>query len=75
MTRVRIDLNISLDGYAAGEPTPDHPMGEGWGRLTSAYAATRTFHASPYRPTTPGADAPGATRSRNLIVGAATTPC
>ena len=25
------------------EPTPDHPMGEGWGRLTSAYAATRTF--------------------------------
>lgn len=43
MTRVRIDLNISLDGYACGEPTPDHPMGEGWGRLTSAYAATRTF--------------------------------
>jgi dihydrofolate reductase len=43
MTRVRIDLNISLDGFAAGEPTPDHPMGEGWDRLTSAYVATRTF--------------------------------
>src|ERR1041384_5949667 len=44
MTRVRIDLNISLDGYAAGADTPDHPMGEDWGRLTAAYAATRTFH-------------------------------
>jgi dihydrofolate reductase len=43
MTRVRIDLNISLDGYAAGDPTPDHPMGEDWGRLTAAYTATRTF--------------------------------
>jgi dihydrofolate reductase len=43
MTRVRIDLNISLDGYASGDPTPEHPMGEDWGRLTAAYAATRTF--------------------------------
>lgn len=43
MTRVLIDLNISLDGFAAGEPTPDHPMGEGWERLTEAYGATRTF--------------------------------
>ena len=43
MTRVRIDLNISLDGFASGEPTPDHPMGEDWERLTEAYAATRTF--------------------------------
>jgi dihydrofolate reductase len=43
VTRVRIDLNISLDGYASGAPTPDNPMGEDWGRLTSAYAATRTF--------------------------------
>lgn len=45
MTRVRVDLNISLDGFAAGVPTPDHPMGEGWDRLTAAYVATRTFRA------------------------------
>jgi dihydrofolate reductase len=43
MTRVRIDLNISLDGFASGEPTTDHPMGEDWERLTAAYATTRTF--------------------------------
>jgi len=43
MTRVRIDLNISLDGYASGGHTPEHPMGEDWGRLTAAYVATRTF--------------------------------
>ena len=44
MTRVRIDLNISLDGFASGpDPTPENPMGEDWGRLTAAYAATRTF--------------------------------
>jgi dihydrofolate reductase len=43
VTRVRIDLNISLDGFAAGEPTPEHPMGEGWDRLTAAYIATRTM--------------------------------
>lgn len=43
MTRVRIDLNLSLDGFAAGEPTEEHPMGRDWDRLTAAYAATRTF--------------------------------
>ena len=43
MTRVRIDLNISLDGFASGAPTPEHPMGEDWDRLTGAYTATRTF--------------------------------
>jgi dihydrofolate reductase len=43
MTRVRIDLNISLDGYASGDPTPENPMGEDWHRLTAAYGATRTF--------------------------------
>ncbi len=41
---VRVDLNISLDGYATTEGgTPDNPMGEDWTRLTAAYAATRTF--------------------------------
>jgi dihydrofolate reductase len=44
MTRVRIDLFASLDGYTAADPTPDQPMGEDWGRLTAAWAATRTFH-------------------------------
>ena len=44
MTRVRIDLFLSLDGYAAtAEPTPESPMGKDWERLTAAYAATRTF--------------------------------
>jgi dihydrofolate reductase len=44
MTRVRIDLFASLDGYASTTDTsPDNPMGEDWARLTAAYAATRTF--------------------------------
>jgi dihydrofolate reductase len=44
MTRVRIDLNISLDGYASSaNPTTENPMGEDWGRLVGAYTATRTF--------------------------------
>lgn len=43
MTRVRMDLFTSLDGYVPSDPTPDAPMGEDWGRLTSAYVATRTF--------------------------------
>ena len=43
MTRVRIDLNISLDGYASGGQTAENPMGEDWQRLTAAYVATRTF--------------------------------
>ncbi|KRF34075.1 dihydrofolate reductase family protein [Nocardioides sp. Soil805] len=46
MTRVRIDLFASLDGYASTtDRTPENPMGEDWGRLTAAYAATRTFRA------------------------------
>ncbi|WP_420122977.1 dihydrofolate reductase family protein [Nakamurella sp.] len=44
MTRVRIDLNISLDGYAAPDgQSAENPMGEDWGRLVAAYVATRTF--------------------------------
>jgi len=44
MTRVRIDLNISLDGFASSTGhSPENPMGEDWERLTAAYAATRTF--------------------------------
>lgn len=43
MTRVRVDLFTSLDGYTPGESTPDNAMGQDWERLTAAYAATRTF--------------------------------
>jgi len=42
--RVRVDLNISLDGYATTEGgTPEYPLGEDWNKLTAAYVATRTF--------------------------------
>ncbi|HYM84390.1 MAG TPA: dihydrofolate reductase family protein [Candidatus Dormibacteraeota bacterium] len=43
---VRVDLNISLDGFATtADQTPDDPMGKDWGRLVAAYVATRTFRA------------------------------
>ncbi|MGN6722382.1 MAG: dihydrofolate reductase family protein [Marmoricola sp.] len=41
---VRVDLNISLDGFATTtDQTPENPFGDDWGRLTGAYTATRTF--------------------------------
>ncbi|MFZ3451920.1 dihydrofolate reductase family protein [Arthrobacter sp. 7Tela_A1] len=41
---VRVDLNISLDGYATTtDQTPEHPFGQDWGRLVGPYVATRTF--------------------------------
>jgi dihydrofolate reductase len=41
---VRLDLNISLDGFATTtDQTPLNPMGEDWGHLVSAYVATKTF--------------------------------
>lgn len=41
---VRVDLNISLDGFATTvDQTSENPMGEDWGRLVAAYTATRTF--------------------------------
>lgn len=41
---VRVDLMISLDGFAATtDQTPEKPFGDDWGRLVGAYAATRTF--------------------------------
>ena len=46
MTRVRVDLNISLDGFATTtDQTPEKPFGDDWSRLTHAYAATRTFRS------------------------------
>jgi dihydrofolate reductase len=41
---VRVDLNVSLDGYVTTEGgTSDNPFGDDWTKLTAAYAATRTF--------------------------------
>jgi dihydrofolate reductase len=41
---VRVDLLISLDGFATTtNGTPEAPFGNDWGRLTASYVATRTF--------------------------------
>lgn len=41
---VRVDLMISLDGFATTvDQTPENPFGEDWSRLVGAYVATRTF--------------------------------
>jgi dihydrofolate reductase len=43
---VRVDLNISLDGFATtADQTPENPMGEDWSRLVATYVSTRTFRA------------------------------
>jgi dihydrofolate reductase len=54
MTRVRMDLFASLDGYTPdpADATPENPMGPDWGRLTEAYAATRTFRSKIFGDTT-----------------------
>lgn len=43
MTRVRIDMNISLDGYTSGGQSPENPMGEDWDILMASYMATSTM--------------------------------
>jgi dihydrofolate reductase len=49
---VRVDLMISLDGFATTtDQTPEKPFGEDWGRLTSAYAATKTFQERVFKDT------------------------
>lgn len=41
---VRVDLNISLDGFATTtDQTPEKPFGDDWPRLVEAYTSTRTF--------------------------------
>lgn len=41
---VRVDLNISLDGFATTtDQTPENPFGDDWPRLVGAYTETRTF--------------------------------
>jgi dihydrofolate reductase len=43
---VRVDLNISLDGFATTtDQTPEKPFGDDWSRLVDAYVATRTFRS------------------------------
>jgi dihydrofolate reductase len=43
---VRVDLNISLDGFATTtDQTPENPFGPDWARLVDAYVSTRTFRA------------------------------
>lgn len=43
---VRVDLNISLDGFATTtDQTPEDPFGKDWPRLVKAYVSTRTFRA------------------------------
>ena len=43
---VRVDLNISLDGFATTtDQTPENPFGPDWARLVEAYVATRTFRS------------------------------
>lgn len=50
---VRVDLNISLDGFATTtDQTPEEPMGPDWSRLVAAYVATRTFRARVLHETT-----------------------
>src|ERR1700710_244564 len=50
---VRVDLNISLDSVAmpAGQ-SAENPMGDGWGRLTADYSATKTFRERVFHDTT-----------------------
>lgn len=49
---VRVDLNISLDGFATTtDQTPDSPFGTDWSRLVAAYAATRTVRERVFKDT------------------------
>lgn len=49
---VRVDLIISLDGFATTtDQTPEKPFGEDWGRLTHAYVATKTFQERVFKDT------------------------
>lgn len=49
---VRVDLNISLDGFATtADQTPENPFGADWPRLVAAYAATRTVRERVFKDT------------------------
>lgn len=50
---VRVDLIISLDGFATTtDQTPEAPFGEDWPRLVGAYVATQTFRERVLKDTT-----------------------
>ncbi|GAC1042710.1 dihydrofolate reductase family protein [Rhizobium sp. No.120] len=56
---IRVDLMISLDGFATTtDQTPEIPFGEDWPRLVGAYTATRTFRERVLKDTS-GAGATG----------------
>lgn len=49
---VRVDLNISLDGFATTtDQTPKDPIGQDWLRLVEAYTATQTFRERVFKDT------------------------
>ena len=49
---VRVDLMISLDGFATTtDQTPEVPFGEDWPRLVGAYVATRTLRERVFKDT------------------------
>ncbi|KRC81512.1 dihydrofolate reductase family protein [Sphingomonas sp. Root241] len=49
---VRVDLIISLDGFATTtDQTPEAPMGTDWARLVEAYVATRTMQERVFKDT------------------------
>ncbi|MCU1404725.1 MAG: deaminase, partial [Glaciihabitans sp.] len=50
---VRVDLNISLDGFATTtDQSPEEPFGTDWGRLVAAYIATKTMQERVFHNTT-----------------------
>ncbi|WP_159593438.1 dihydrofolate reductase family protein [Chelativorans xinjiangense] len=52
---VRVDLNISLDGFAtATDQTPENPMSADWMSLVGAYAATKTIRERVFKDTSGG---------------------
>lgn len=49
---VRVDLIISLDGFATTtDQTPEAPTGTDWGRLVEAYVATKTMRERVFKDT------------------------
>ena len=53
MTKVRVDLMLSLDGYGTTtDQTADDPFGQDWGRLSESYVATRTMRQRVFGDTT-----------------------
>ena len=61
---VRVDLNISLDGFATTtDQTPENHFGHDWARLVEAYVATRTFRARVLHDIEQGVVSPDTARS------------